>query len=92
MNFKNHIALPYITVIILQHAVKYHKTSQKLHMTSSFPIAEHLRHDVSSSKKQKKKYHTKLTTIIAAIAATSPIHQDTLNAQLKCGKCGYYHN
>ena len=35
--------------------------------------------------------HVKLTTITAATATTSSIHQDTLNTQFKCTKCGHYH-
>ena len=68
------------------------KPNQHLHMTSSFPSAKYSRHDARQFQDAKEKDHTELTTITVSTASTSPIHQDTLNTQLKCGKCGYSQN
>ena len=56
---------------------------------TSFQNCRTLETRCEQCQKAKEKGHTELTTITAATATASSIHQDALNTQFKIGKCGH---
>ena len=86
-----------LKIMLPQHAVRYHKANdciwlqdqQQPTYQSLFPHCQLLKTWCEQFHKAKEKGQANLTSLTAATASSSSIHQDTLTAHPKCPKCDY---
>ena len=88
-----------IKLMLLQHAVKYHKACDwirlqdqtQLTYTSLLQHCKLLEQCCEQFQKAQARGRAELTTLSAATATTSSIHQDAISINHQCGKCGHKH-
>ena len=88
-----------IKLMLLQHAVKYHETCDwirlqdqtQLTYTSLLQHCKLLEQCCEQFQKAQARGRAELTTLSAATATTSSIHQDGISLNHQCGKCGHKH-
>ena len=88
-----------IKLMLLQHAVKYHEARDwiwlqdqtQLTYTSLLQHCKLLEQCCEQFQKAQARGRAELTTLSAATATTSSIHQDAISINHHCGKCGHKH-
>ena len=88
-----------IKLMLLQHAVKYHEACDwirlqdqtQLTYTSLLQHCKLLEQCCKQFQKAQSRGRAELTTLSAATATTSSIHQDVISINHQSGKCGHKH-
>ena len=97
--FQDHQTKETIKLMLLQHAVKYHKARDwirlqdqtQLTYTSLLQHCKLLEQCCEQFQKAQARGRAELTTLSAVTATTSSIHQDVISINHQCGKCGHKH-
>ena len=98
--FQDHQTTETIKIMLLQHAVKFHEARDWIQLQEQSQLThksllQHyktLEQSCEQYQKAQLKGRAELTTLSAATATSSSVHQDAINfSHTQCTKCGYKH-